>query len=69
MQSNQMNGLYPIIRRVRRPLLPLEPLRAASAADAKPVTVAVVVKPQPATEGSSVEQESSGQAGASETGE
>ena len=29
-----MNGLYPIIRRVRRPLVPVEPLRAASTADA-----------------------------------
>ena len=28
---NQMNGLYPIIRRVRRPLLPVDP-----PADAKP---------------------------------
>jgi hypothetical protein len=31
MQTNQMNGLYPIIRRVRRPLLP-----ADWPADAKP---------------------------------
>ncbi len=34
MQSNQMNGLYPIIRRVRRPLVPVE-----APADAKPVVV------------------------------
>ena len=33
-----MNGLYPIIRRVRRPLIPVE-----RAADAKPVNVPVVV--------------------------
>ena len=31
MKTNQMNGLYPIIRRVRRPLLPVE-----APADAKP---------------------------------
>ena len=29
--TNQMNGLYPIVRRVRRPLLPIE-----QPADAKP---------------------------------
>jgi hypothetical protein len=34
MQANQMNGLYPIIRRVRRPLLPVE-----APAGAKPVVV------------------------------
>ena len=33
-----MNGLYPIIRRVRRPLIPVE-----RAADAKPVNVPVTV--------------------------
>ena len=33
-----MNGLYPIIRRVRRPLLPVE-----APADAKPVNVPVAV--------------------------
>ena len=42
-----MNGLYPIIRRVRRPLLPTE-----AAADAKPVVsgqlALVVVEPPPA---------------------
>ena len=32
--KNQMNGLYPIIRRVRRPLLPVDP-----PADAKPIDV------------------------------
>lgn len=35
--ANQMNGLYPIIRRVRRPLLPVLPERQH--ADAKPVEV------------------------------
>jgi hypothetical protein len=34
MQSNQMTGLYPIIRRVRRPLVPVE--GTAGGADAKP---------------------------------
>ena len=34
MNKNQMNGLYPIIRRVRRPLLPVE-----APADAKPSVV------------------------------
>ena len=33
-----MNGLYPIIRRVRRPLLPVDP-----PADAKPLNVPVAV--------------------------
>ena len=33
-----MNGLYPIIRRVRRPLIPVE-----RAADAKPVNVPVAI--------------------------
>jgi len=33
-----MNGLYPIIRRVRRPLIPVE-----RAADAKPVKVPVAI--------------------------
>ena len=44
-----MNGLYPIIRRVRRPLLPVE-----AAADAKPVAggqqaaqAAAIVEPPP----------------------
>jgi hypothetical protein len=32
MNKNQMNGLYPIIRRVRRPLLPVD-----WPTDAKPV--------------------------------
>ena len=32
--NNQMNGLYPIIRRVRRPLVPLQ--RDPGGADAKP---------------------------------
>ena len=34
MKSNQMNGLYPIIRRVRRPLVPVD--GTAGGADAKP---------------------------------
>jgi hypothetical protein len=37
-----MNGLLPIIRRVRRPLLPVD-----WAADAKPVVVAVKVQSAP----------------------
>jgi hypothetical protein len=36
MKANQMNGLYPIIRRVRRPLVPVESLPATTTADAKP---------------------------------
>ena len=43
-----MNGLLPIIRRVRRPLLPVE-----AAADARPVVVKAVpaVEPVGASEG------------------
>ena len=41
-----MNGLLPIIRRVRRPLLPVE-----APADAKPVAVPVKVKPEPVVDG------------------
>jgi hypothetical protein len=38
MQSKgQMNGLYPIIRRVRRPLLPVEVTPDGKRAGAKPV--------------------------------
>jgi hypothetical protein len=45
MQTNQMNGLYPIIRRVRRPLLPVEALAdghqaGRTTANAKPVVAA-----------------------------
>src|SRR5262249_406222 len=41
-KTNQMNGLYPIVRRVRRPLLPVEvPTQGDSVsgqqADAKPI--------------------------------
>ena len=36
---NQMNGLYPIIRRVRRPLLPPE-VRQGPQSDANPSVVA-----------------------------
>ena len=46
MKTNQMNGLYPIIRRVRRPLLPVEPLQAANAADAKPAVEEREKKPK-----------------------
>ena len=37
-----MNGLYPIIRRVRRPLLPVE-----AAAEAKPAVVQAAPAPEP----------------------
>jgi hypothetical protein len=33
-----MNGLYPIIRRVRRPLMPTDVLADPHQADAKPAT-------------------------------
>ena len=33
---NQVNGLYPIIRRVRRPLLPVDEPVGRQQADAKP---------------------------------
>jgi hypothetical protein len=42
MNKNQMNGLYPIIRRVRRPLLPVDwptdakPDRGLAAQDGEP---------------------------------
>ncbi len=36
MKANQMNGLYPIIRRVRRPLVPVA-TGAAGGADAHPM--------------------------------
>ena len=55
MQANQMNGLYPIIRRVRRPLVPVE--GTAGGADAKPAAPvtqqaaeASKVQPQPEKE-------------------
>ncbi len=44
-----MDGLLPIIRRVRRSLVPVA--GAAGGADAKPVVVAVRVKPEPASAG------------------
>jgi hypothetical protein len=34
--TNQMNGLYPIIRRVRRPLMPVDVLPDGHHADAEP---------------------------------
>jgi hypothetical protein len=34
---NQMNGLYPIIRRVRRPLLPVDLIPDGQQSGAKPV--------------------------------
>ena len=37
-KTNQMNGLYPIIRRVRRPLMPTDVLPDGHQADAKPAT-------------------------------
>jgi hypothetical protein len=37
--KNQMNGLYPIIRRVRRPLLPVDVLPDGQPAGAKPIDV------------------------------
>ena len=40
MKANQVNGLYPIIRRVRRPLLPVEDLAVGRPADAKPKALA-----------------------------
>jgi hypothetical protein len=47
MKANQMNGLYPIIRRVRRPLLPVE-----APADAKPAIVpAQAEKPEQVAQG------------------
>jgi hypothetical protein len=39
---NQVNGLYPIIRRVRRPLLPVD-----APADAKPAAVPAATTTQP----------------------
>jgi hypothetical protein len=42
-KASQMNGLYPIIRRVRRPLLPVEET-VTQQADAKP-EVPVVTDP------------------------
>ena len=39
--TNQMNGLYPIIRRVRRPLMPTDVLPDGHQADAKPTSVPV----------------------------
>jgi hypothetical protein len=36
--TNQMNGLYPIIRRVRRPLMPTDVLPDGHQADAKPTS-------------------------------
>ena len=38
---NQMNGLYPIIRRVRRPLMPVDDHPVGHPADAKPAVAAV----------------------------
>ena len=37
-KTNQMNGLYPIIRRVRRPLMPTDVLPDGHQADAKPTS-------------------------------
>jgi hypothetical protein len=42
-----MNGLLPIIRRVRRPLLPVEGLAGGHQADARPVVVQVIPAPEP----------------------
>jgi hypothetical protein len=47
MKTNQTNGLYPIIRRVRRPLLPVE-----APADVKPAIVpALAGKPGQVAQG------------------
>ena len=35
-KTNQMNGLYPIIRRVRRPLLPVDLIPDGQQSGAKP---------------------------------
>ena len=56
--ANQMNGLYPIIRRVRRPLLPVEVPRNGQPADAKPAMAPV-----------STEQETGSVFGKAEDGE
>ena len=52
---NVMDGLLPIIRRVRRPLVPVA--GAAGGADAKPAAVPAKARPEPAgaTEGEPVE--------------
>jgi hypothetical protein len=44
--ANQMNGLYPIIRRVRRPLLPAEVLPDGRQVDAKPAPAPVKLEPE-----------------------
>jgi hypothetical protein len=41
MKTNQMNGLYPIIRRVRRPLLPVEVPTDSRPTDANPAPAVV----------------------------
>lgn len=51
MSANTLNGLYPIIRRVRRPLLPVE-----APADAKP-EVPPVQKPKAGAEQQSEQPE------------
>jgi hypothetical protein len=42
--GHQGNGLYPIIRRVRRPLLPVDP-----PAETKPLPISQPEEPQPGT--------------------
>ena len=54
MKTNQMNGLYPIIRRVRRPLMPVD-----APADAKPAVTLVApvpVAPVPAVQAVQAEE-------------
>jgi hypothetical protein len=62
-----MNGLYPIIRRVRRPLVPVE--GAAGGADAKPAPVLGAAKPEPVGGDPKEREESNGEGASSERGE
>jgi hypothetical protein len=67
MHTNQMNGLYPIIRRVRRPLVPVE--GASGGADAKP-TAPAALQPAEATKTQpQPEREKHGEATSNESAE
>jgi len=50
LNTRNMDGLLPIIRRVRRPLLPVEGPAGGHQADAKPAAVPVTAKVEPAVD-------------------
>jgi len=63
-KTNQMNGLYPIIRRVRRPLWPVDLIPDGQQSGAKPAQTSTDADKQShsSTDSSEVAKESDGKA-------